>query len=275
MITSLSNPKMKQLIQMQGRAKARREADAFIVEGIRMFCEAPEKRIREIYVTEDFLRKVQSDAEEKRETAKQLNEIARKRLETLSYEIVSDEVFQKITDTVTPQGILCVLDCYHYDLTTVSGGNNNYLLILEDIQDPGNLGTMFRTAEGAGIKGIVMSKGTVDVYNPKVVRATMGAIFRMPFVYVENMPDTVRKLAEDTFQIFAAALDGAVEYTEVDYKGKAAILIGNEGNGLTRETIAASTQPIYIPMEGNVESLNASISAAILMYHGKAVRDKH
>lgn len=273
MITSLTNPKMKQLQLLQKRSKARREADAFVIEGIRLFCEVPPEHIREVYVTQNFLDKI-SDGGEMRETARQLSETAYQRLQSLSYEIVSEEVFTKVSDTVTPQGILCVVRCFHYELEMLLQKEAPFFLMLEDIQDPGNLGTMIRTAEGAGVDGILMSKGCVDIYNPKVVRATMGSIFRMPFLYLENLPLSERQLTKMGFQIFAAALDGAVEYTRVNYQGKTAVLIGNEGNGLTAEAIHSSSQPVFIPMEGKVESLNASISAAVLMYHAKAGRNR-
>lgn len=284
MITSPSNAKIKQLIQLKNRSKARREADLFIVEGIRMFCEIPEDRIQEVYITEEFLNKIsltedgirqdKSDKDNNKDIATTLllYEKAKMKFKNLRFEIVTSEVFDKITDTVTPQGILCTVKCYHYSVEEIVKKEKPFLLMLEDIQDPGNLGTMFRTAEGAGIDGIIMSKGTVDVYNPKVVRATMGSIFRMPFYYADNMPELIQKMVKDKFQIYAAALDGAVEYTEVDYKDKVGILVGNEGNGLTKDSISASTQPIFIPMAGQVESLNASISAAVLMYHAKADR---
>ena len=275
MITSLTNPKIKQLQQVQKRSKVRREADVFIIEGSRLFCEVPVEHIKEVYVTQNFLDKLsETNGNEVRETARQLSETAYQRLQSMPYEIVSEEVFAKISDTVTPQGILCVVRCFHYELETLLHKEKPFFLMLEDIQDPGNLGTMIRTAEGAGIDGILMSKGCVDIYNPKVVRGTMGSIFRMPFVYLEDLPSAERLLCEQGFQIYAAALDGAVEYTEVNYKGKAAVLVGNEGNGLTKEAISSSTQPVFIPMEGKVESLNASISAAILMYHGKAERNR-
>ncbi len=136
---------------------------------------------------------------------------------------------------------------------------------MEDIQDPGNLGTIFRTGEGAGITGVIMSKGTVDIYNPKVVRATMGAIYRVPFVYLEDLEKVIRQIQIDG-AVYAAYLDGAIDYDAIDYEGNIGILIGNEGNGLKKETVRLADACIRIPMEGKVESLNAGPAAAILMY---------
>ena len=256
MITSVTNAKVKQLIQLRNRSKVRRETDSFLVEGIRMFREVPVSYIKEVYVTPAFLDKHKED----------------EKLTSLKYEVVSEEVFERISDTVTPQGVLCVVKCLHYSLEDVTAGKEAFLLMLEDIQDPGNLGTMIRTAEGAGVSGIVMSRGTADIYNPKVIRSTMGSVFRMPFVYVEDMPESIKQISKFGIRVYAAALDGATFYTKENYLGKIAFLIGNEGNGLTKEAVTAATQSVFIPMEGEVESLNASISAAVLMYEASRQR---
>ena len=147
------------------------------------------------------------------------------------------------------------------------------LLILEDIQDPGNLGTMFRTAEAAGATGILMSRGTVDVFNPKTVRSTMSSIFRMPFVVEEDFHGALRRLQEEGIRLFAACLDGSRSYERADCRGACGFLIGNEGNGLTKETIRIADERIHIPMEGRIESLNAAMSAGILLY--EAARQRH
>lgn len=261
MITAVNNSKVKRIIQLQNRAKARREAGCFVVEGLRMFCEAPEASIAEIYVTEDFLRKTQME--------QGLYEVAGKKLQQRAYEIVSKEVMERMADTVTPQGILCVVRMHFNPLESILKGEAARYLLIENVQDPGNLGTMFRTAEAAGVQGILMSQNTVDIYNPKVIRSTMGSIFRMPFVIVEDLPGCIEQMKEKNISVYAAALDGAKDYRQETYEGSVGILIGNEGNGLTREAIAAATKAIYIPMSGKVESLNASISAAILLYHIK------
>ena len=146
------------------------------------------------------------------------------------------------------------------------------LLLLEDIQDPGNLGTMFRSAEAAGVNGIIMSKGTADVFNPKVVRSTMSAIFRMPFVYVPDLTETMRQLRQCRIALYAACLEGSVPYTEADFRLAAGILIGNEGNGLTEAVQELADGRIRIPMAGQIESLNAAISAGILMYEAARQR---
>ncbi len=252
MITSTSNPKIKQVALLRDKARARREEGAYVVEGLRMFREIPAGDVREVYVTQDFYNKNESLCS----TYKDL-------------QVVSDKVFEKIADTVTPQGIVAVVSMKETSLEDVLKGD--FLLFLENIQDPGNLGTLFRTAEGAGVKGIIISKGSADIYNPKVIRSTMGSIFRMPYIYVEDIASVISKEASN-MNIYAAALEGAKDYTTVSYTGRCGILIGNEGNGLKNETIKAAGKSVYIPMQGSVESLNASISGAILMYEAARQR---
>ena len=186
----------------------------------------------------------------------------------------------KAADTISPQGILAVARQPQYILQDLLGerssredGRAPLLLILEDIQDPGNLGTMFRTAEAAGVTGILMSRGTVDVFNPKTVRSTMSSVFRMPFVVTEDFHGALRGLQEKGIRIYAACLQESRSYDRETYLGPCGFLIGNEGNGLTEETIRLADARIHIPMEGSIESLNAAMSAGILMY--EALRQRH
>ncbi|MDO4286017.1 MAG: RNA methyltransferase [Eubacteriales bacterium] len=146
------------------------------------------------------------------------------------------------------------------------------LLLLEDIQDPGNLGTMIRTAEAAGVTGIVMSRGTVDVFNPKTVRATMSALFRMPFFCAEDFVGTLGRIREKGIAIYAAHLEGARSYESCSYIEGTALLIGNEGNGLSDEAASAADYRIILPMRGRIESLNAAVAASVLLYEADRQR---
>lgn len=260
MITSPTNKRIKEIIQLNQRAKARRERDVFIVEGVKMFLEADVERMEEVYVSESVLR--------------QLSEACKQKLAGLpfSYETVTDEVFRKISDTQTPQGILCVVRQYHYDLEKMLEVANPLLVVLEDIQDPGNLGTIFRTGEGAGVTGVIMSSHTVDIYNPKTIRSTMGSIYRMPFVYTTDLQETILELKKKNIATYAAHLQGTKFYDECDYKKGTAFLIGNEGNGLQEETAKLADTYIKIPMEGKVESLNAAVATSILIYEAARQR---
>lgn len=268
MITSLTNPKIKRLIQLKNKARLRNSEGVFIVEGSRMFLELPREETAELYVTEAFLHFIK----DKKRLTEQLGHFQNQ------YETVSEDVFARISDTVTPQGILAVVRQKKYGVEellsdqTVRGQRAPLLLMIEDLQDPGNLGTMFRTAEAAGVSGIIMSRETVDIYNPKAVRSTMGSVFRVPFLYTDSLTETIEDMRRRDIAVYAAALHHSLHYTEVDYKRGCAILIGNEGKGLRQETVEASTQAVSIPMQGKVESLNASVSAAVLLYEAARQR---
>lgn len=250
MITSTSNPKIKFLVQLQKKRKLREEKGIFLVEGIRMFREIPTELMEEIYASESFYEK-----------NKELFNGLHKHVE-----ILTETVFQKASETATPQGILCVVKRRTYKLEDLLNHENAHILVLEDLQDPGNVGTIFRTAEAAGVTGIIMTKATADLYQSKTIRSTMGSIFRMPCVCVDDIMGIMAMLKNHKIFTYAAHLSGEKWYNEVEYKGKVAFLIGNEGNGLSDAVSAQADTLIRIPMEGEVESLNAAIAATILMY---------
>ena len=260
LITSLSNKKIKNLVTLLQKPKLRKEQDIFLVEGSKMFLEAKEEYLREIYVRQDFLEKEGSSGK------------IRERLERCGYEIVAEEVFKKISSTVSPQGIVAVVKQYHYRLEQLLERKNPLLLLLEDIQDPGNLGTMIRTAEGAGVHGVIMNRNTVDIYNPKTIRSTMGSIYRVPFYYTDDLKDTMNLLKKQGVRIYAAHLKGERLYHKTDYTSGTAFLIGNEGNGLKKETADLADYYLKIPMQGQVESLNAAVASVILMYEAARQR---
>jgi TrmH family RNA methyltransferase len=171
-----------------------------------------------------------------------------------------------MSSTQTPQGIIAIVRKPEWSLDDIGGKT---IMILEDIQDPGNLGTIIRTGEGAGIGGIIVTRGTADITNPKTVRSTMGSIFRVPFVVTDDLHETIRLFRQRGFSIYAAALEGSIPYDEPDYTRPSAFLVGNEGNGLTAAARAEADKAVRIPMGGKVESLNAAIASAILMYEAR------
>jgi TrmH family RNA methyltransferase len=253
MIESVSNKQVKQIQKLKKSARFRREQMLFVAEGIKMIEEADRYGLlHTVYVAEHIKEEY---------SALFLHNIKAERIE-----MVSDTVFREMSDTQTPQGILALVNMPEYRRQDILAETDAALVCLEDIQDPGNLGTILRTAEGAGMSGLVLSKGCVDLFNPKVVRATMGALYRMPFYFTEDMTTEVELLKKEGFTMYAARLDGSRNFTEFEYQGKTGLLIGNEGNGLKRETSACADIGIRIPMEGEVESLNAAVSAALLMY---------
>ena len=249
-----------------------------------MLREVPMEMLREAYATSHFMENLSPD------DRAVIGKI--KADDGVSFEEVSDDVMRKMADTQTPQGVLAIVKEKRWELADLLRGGSDFsgkddansatactdkaaplLLVLENIQDPGNLGNMFRTGEGAGVTGIIMSSDMADVYNPKVVRSTMGAILRVPFIYVDSIPDTVKELREKYgVTSYAAHLKGKKNYDEISYKGACAFLIGNEGNGLTKEAADAASEYVLIPMLGKVESMNAATSAAILTFEAARQR---
>lgn len=266
MITSMANGHIRQLRQLLEKSRTRNREGVFPAEGIKMFAEAPVSGIREIYCAESF------DLKALPEVRGKLRECEKN---GVLVERVSDEVFKKTVDTKTPQGILFVMEQMQYSMEIMvekavkryrEGGREPLFLLLEDIQDPGNLGTMLRTGEGAGVDGVIMSRGTVDIYNPKTIRSTMGSLYRVPFVYVEKLSEAMKLLQKNDIPVYAAHLKGQRLFDEMSYEGGSAFLIGNEGNGLKKETADLADAYLKIPMKGKLESLNASVAAALLLY---------
>lgn len=265
MITSAANAKVKQVIQWQTKTKERKKDKVYLVEGFKMFEEAPEESILEVYISKDTMEKMAQEEGFVEENLK-------KKINNMSYEIVAPEIFRKMSDTQTPQGILTVLKQPEYSLEEMLRKDKGLFVVLENLQDPGNLGTIIRTGEGAGITGVIMSAGTVDIFNPKVIRATMGSIYRVPFVYAPDVKAVVKQMNDMGIHTYAAHLQGKTYYDSFSFKESTAFIIGNEGNGLEKETANAAEYYLKIPMEGSVESLNAAIATSLLIYEAHRQR---
>ena len=243
MITSTSNAQVKELAKLQKKSRLRDEKGIFLVEGPRMTEEIPAERIEKVYASESFAKKNKEFLEKLQAPV----------------ELLTDTVFAYVSDTKTPQGILAIVKRLNYtmnDLMQVKNQKAPHLVVLDNLQDP----------EAAGVTGILLSKDCVDVYNPKVIRSTMGAVFRMPFLYVEDLPEKIKELQKKSIKTYAAHLRGENAYDEEDYTTGCAFLIGNEGNGLRDEVADCADCLIRIPMEGEAESLNAAVAAAVLMF---------
>ena len=265
MITSTNNQQMKQVSLLLKKSKERKTTKTFVVEGPRMVVEAPVERLKAVYAAESF--------ENNKENVALLRELKEKCSKANAvYEVVADNVFKSVSDTQTPQGIMAVVTMPEYSLSELLNGSKTHLLILESIQDPGNLGTMVRTGEGAGVTGVIMNKTTVDLFNPKTIRSTMGSIYRVPFYVTDDLAGTMKELQKNDISLYAAHLKGVHAYDEEDYTKACGFLIGNEGNGLSDEIANLADTYIRIPMEGQVESLNAAISATLLMYEANRQR---
>lgn len=173
---------------------------------------------------------------------------------------VSDKMFAVLSDTETTQGILAVCKMADYNIEEIVCDT---LLVCDGVSDPGNLGTLIRTAECSGVGGVVLLKGTVDPYSPKVVRSTMGSIFRVP-VYFAQAQDLTDYLAD--YAIVATVLDGSKDLYNITFPEKTAVVVGNEAHGVSQEVVAMAKIRTLIPMCGNSESLNASVAGSVVMY---------
>ena len=253
MITSETNAQMKKAVKLQKSARARKKEGLFVVEGIKLVGEAfSEEKLEKVYFSET--------------AAKEHQELFLKWGKSVFCEVVADAVFSAVSDTVSPQGVLGIACLPEYTLDSVLESGKRRFLLLDNIRDPGNLGTIMRTAEGAGISAVILSKESVDLFNPKVVRATMGSVFRVPFCYVENLFTVIDKLKERDIPTYGCTMEGSIRFDLADYRAGAAVVIGNEANGISCEVKSHLSGTIHIPMAGKLESLNASVAAAILMY---------
>ena len=261
MITSSNNPQIKNIAALLKLAKERRRQNLFVAEGIRMCREIPPEQMEKLYLSESFVNGRDDFLARFGERC----------------EIVKDSVLTAVSDTQTPQGIIALVKRREEkaeDLLSRKGpsGEEPLFLVLESLQDPGNMGTILRTAEAAGAAGIFMNDSCVDPYSPKVCRSTMGSLLRVPFAQTPDLPGLLKAMKERGIRLYAAVLTDSVPYDRPDYRSASCFLIGNEGNGLTQQTMEAAEGRIHIPMLGEVESLNASVAASLLLYEARRQR---
>ncbi len=251
-IESVDNSRLK-LVRKLANRKFRDSERKYVIEGINLVTEAVERMIdiEFILISEDY-----NNEEFVMYTAK--NHTVCK---------VSSDVFNRLTDAGAGVGIIAVVNRPEV-LTNVESlvSKDTNILILDRVQDPGNIGTMIRTAAATGYGLIIAVKGTADVYCPKVLRATAGAIFKVPIIYTDRISDIVDILKKNGRKVVVTVPDGAKNYYDEDLSKGIALVIGNEGNGISEEVMNLADVKITIPMEGKTESLNAAVSAAILMY---------
>ena len=258
-ITSVKNERVKMVTKMMSSAKERRYSGKYLVEGPRMVREIPLKELDQIFVTQSFYDKnVDDDGK--------LFRLVNKALEDNRCYIVTDQVLRKLANTERPQGIVAVVKIHEYKLEDIlTSDKPPLIMIVEKLQDPGNMGTIIRSAEGAGATGILVSYDSVDIYSPKVVRSTMGSIFRKKIVITYDLIGDIDRLKQAGVTVYGLHLEGRSIYDE-DLKKPSAFMIGNEGQGLSNEVSSQADKLLRIPMMGEVESLNAAASATIISY---------
>lgn len=252
LITSKDNEMIKHIKKLADK-KYRDQNNCYIIEGIKLVEEAIQEKakIEKIVICEESTK---------------TSEISK----NLMYEIVkydcvyvTEKIFKTISQVMNPQGILAVINknnennAIRYD--------EDIIVALDDIQDPGNLGTILRTVDSVGLKQLIVSKGTADAYNPKVVRSTMGAIFRVNVIEVENLKETIEIIRKNNYNLLVTSLQTSDSVYDIDYHRKV-IVIGNEANGVSKEIQDMADNKIKIPMLGKTESLNASVATGVILY---------
>jgi TrmH family RNA methyltransferase len=251
-ITSKENNLIKHIIKLKEK-KYRSEYDEFIVEGAKIVKEAIEEKakIKQIIVSEQGLE------------SELVKNNLKEELKQRDYIKVSSNIFKLLSDVEKPQGILAVIEKNTKNIEI--DYSQDIILALDDIQDPGNLGTIIRTADSVGLNQILVSKGTADSYNPKVIRSTMGAVFRVKIIECENLKNTLKEVRKNNFKLVVTSLKESKSIYEVDFNKKT-IIIGNEANGVSDDIIEMADEKVIIPMLGKTESLNASVATGVILY---------
>lgn len=246
-ITSTSNETIKYFISLNDK-KTRMNAKRFIVEGYHLVNEASKTNLLEAIISTD------------EKELKKINNVKRY--------LVNDAIINKIATTKNPQNILGIVKMLDHNITNllpIIKGNKTKLIMLDDVNDPGNLGTIIRTAAGLGYDGIIMSPNTVDLYNEKVIRSTQGVMFKIPIIKA-NLQEVIKMLKKEKVFCIGTALTNAKDVKHITKKNKFAICLGNEAKGISKEVLDSMDENVRIAMKNDVESLNVSIAAGIIMY---------
>ena len=251
-ITSKENKLIKHIIKLKEK-KYRKEYNEYIIEGAKIVQEAIQEKvkIKQIIISENAIN-----------TDLILNHLKEEQ-QKINYIKVPSNIFKLISEVEKPQGVLAIIEKEKQEENI--DVNQDIILALDDLQDPGNLGTIIRTADSVGLKQILISKGTTEAYNPKVIRSTMGAIFRVKIIECENLKETLKKLQKNNFKVMVTDLNTDKSIYDIKLQ-KNVIIIGNEANGVSKEIKNMADTRAIIPMFGKTESLNASIATGVILY---------
>ncbi|WP_411680380.1 TrmH family RNA methyltransferase [Clostridium thailandense] len=255
-IQSKDNSLIKEVKKLKEK-KHRTESNRFLIEGFRFVEEALQSNFEVplLFISEGALDKWKNfDMEGKLQKNSKVY-------------IVPDKLLKLISSTDTPQGVVAVVNNKNIKVENKQG----FYVLADKVQDPGNMGTIIRTAHAAGALGIVITKGTVDIYNEKTLRSTMGSIFHIPIIHDDNL-ESIENLRENGFKLIVSSLDTDKNFYDIDLNSKVIIAVGNEGNGISSELVDIADFKVKIPMPGGAESLNVSVAASIMMF--EAVRQK-
>ena len=254
-ISSVNNQLVKETCELKIK-KYRMAADAFIIEGARSTEEVLNSGWDILRAFVDL--SVESDRVQK--IADELEAIG-----VMVFEVKA-EVMHRLSDTDTPQGILAVVRKKACELNDFNQRNAGLLLVLDEVRDPGNLGTIIRTADAAGIAGIILLEGCTDIFAPKAVRSAMGSLFHLPIRNEQNKKEFISWCRENNWSLWSSSLEGGQSIYSEELAKRTAIIIGNEAEGVSAELLSASEKRVYIPMPGKAESLNAAIAAGIILF---------
>ena len=254
-ITSKDNDIIKQVSKLMSSASYRREKESFVAEGARLCMDGvlSGAEVKAFLYTQNGMEKYSNEFEK-------IISVSKKHYE------ISEQLFKRISDTNSPQGILCVFKTLDKKSLSYTIDKKGRYAALENIQDPSNMGTILRTAEAFGVDGVIVSKDCCDIYSPKVVRGSMGAVFRVNVVTAEEFTEYIQQLTESGISTYASTPRNAEDIRNIDFTEGGVMLIGNEGNGLREDTINACSKRVRINMRGRAESLNAAAAAAVLLY---------
>jgi len=255
-ISSEQNIRIKNVVKLQEKSRERKKQGLFIIDGLREIQEALKGGIiiSEIFICPEIVGDELTDFSD------------------IKTSYVSEAVYKKISYKEKAAGVLAVAQPKTLELETLKVKKNPLFVILEAVEKPGNLGAIVRSAYAAGVDAIIINDEQTDIYNPNVVRASEGLIFRLPAI-VASRENTIKFIQENQIKVFAAALIGAKNYIDADYKESSAILLGTEATGLSEDWLKAANEIIKIPMKSGIDSLNVSVSAAILIFEAWKQRD--
>ena len=258
----LTKEKLRQIYRLKTE-KGRGKEEKFLIEGLRLCQEAFSSGwdVQLVFFSSEFGGSAAGE--------KLIQQFSKKGIEIFR---TKKKEIEKLTDTETPQGIMALVKKKKFTLSRDFLKESSLLLGLDNIRDPGNLGTMIRTADAAGTNGVLLSKGCVELYNPKVIRSTMGSIFHLPMIENLDLPEVIPDLKEAGFKIIVSEVHEGRDSTEVNYPEKTCLVIGSEASGVRKEVSNLADEKIKIPIFGKAESLNASVAAGILLY--EMVRNK-
>lgn len=249
-IESDKNKFVKWVLQLMTKAKERRNSNVYIVEGIRAIKELAPARIHTLVVTDIELVKKCFDSE----------------VGNMDVVVMSMSILKKVSQDKTPQGILAIVKRIEPDDADKVLEQVGLYLALDNIQDPGNMGTMIRVCDAVGAKALFINKTSVDPYHPKVTKGSMGSIERVPIYVVDDLTKSIELMIRKNISVYGAYLDGSQNHFEYKYPESTCFVIGNEGNGISDTVIDACTSRVRIPMPGGSESLNAGVAASVLLY---------